>query len=75
MTQERKVLASFKRVLQGDCSTHQHLEMVQLDVSILLHISQNIAGITNFSVEVLQQLLGHLSSLAWEEGVLIKLSC
>ena len=75
MTQERKVLASFKRVLQGDYSTCQHLEMVQLDVSILLHISQNIAGITIFSVEVLQQLLGHFSSLALEEGGWIKLSC
>ena len=55
-------------MLQGDYSTRQHLEMVQLDVSILLHIFQNIAGITNFSVEVLQQLLGHFSSLAWEDG-------
>ena len=75
MTQERKILASFKRVLQGDNSTRQHLEMVQLTVSILLHISHDIAGITNFLVEVLQQLLGHFSSLAWEEGGLIKLSC
>ena len=49
--------------------------MVHLDVFILVHISQNIADITNFSVEVLQQLLGHFSSLAWEEGELIKLSC
>ena len=45
-------------MLQGDYSTRQHLEMVQLTVSILLHISQDIAGITNFLVEVLQQLLG-----------------
>ena len=59
-------------VLQGDYSTRQHLELVQLDVSILPHISQNISGITNFLVEVLQQLLGHFSSLAWEEGWLIK---
>ena len=62
-------------MLQGDYSTRQHLEMVHLDVFILVHISQNIAGITNFSVEVLQQLLGHFSSLAWEEGGLKKLSC
>ena len=74
MTKERKVLASFKRVLQGDNSTNQHLEMVQLAVSILLHISQDIGGITNFMVEVLQQLLGHFSSLAWEKGGLIRLS-
>ena len=53
-------------MLQGDYSTRQHLEMVQLAVSILQHISQDIAGITNFLLEVLQQLLGHISSLAWE---------
>ena len=41
---------------------------LQLTVSILLHISQDHAGITNFLVEVLQQLLGHFCSLAWEEG-------
>ena len=68
MTQERKILASFKRVLQGDYSTCQHLEIVQLAVSILLHISKDIADITNFLVEVLHQLLGHFSSLTWEEG-------
>ena len=55
-------------MLQGDYSTRQHLEMVQLAVFILLHISQDITGITNFLVEVLQQLLGHFSSLALEEG-------
>ena len=38
-------------------------------MSIVLHIFQNIAGVTIFSVEVLQQLLGHFSSQAWEEGV------
>ena len=37
-------------------------------VSILLHISQDLAGITDFLVEVLQQLLGHFRSMAWEEG-------
>ena len=42
LTQERKVLACFKRVLQGDYSTCQHLEMVQLDVSILLHIPKTL---------------------------------
>ena len=57
MTQERKVLASFKRVLQEDYITCQYLDMDQLDVPILLHISQDISGIRNFSVEVLQQLL------------------
>ena len=63
-----KILASFKRVLQGDSSTCQLLEAVLLAVSILLHISQDLAGITSFLVEVLQQLLGHFCSLAWEEG-------
>ena len=66
-TQERKILASFKRVLQGDSSTCQLLEAVLLADSILLHISQDLAGITNFLMEVLQQLLGHFCSLAWQE--------
>ena len=68
MTQERKILASFKRVLQGDYSTCQLLEAVLLAVYILLHISQDLTGIANFLVEVLQQLLGYFCSLAWEEG-------
>ena len=54
-------------MLQGDSSTCQLLEVVLLAVFILLHISQDLAGITNFLVEVLQQLLGHFCSLAWEE--------
>ena len=59
---------------EGAAGRLQHLEMVQLAVSILLHITQDIAGITHFLVEVLQQLLGHFSSLAWEEGGLKRLS-
>ena len=55
-------------MLQGDYSTCQLLEAVLLAVSVLLHISQDLAGITNFLVEVLQQLLGHFCTLAWEEG-------
>ena len=67
MTQERKILASFKSVLQGDSSTCRLLEAVLLAVLILLHISQDLAGITNFLVEVLLQLLGNFCSLAWDE--------
>ena len=50
------------------CCTGQLLEAVLLAVSIIPQISQDLAGITNFLVEVLKQLLGHFCSLAWEEG-------
>jgi hypothetical protein len=36
------------RVQQGDYSTCQLLEAVLLAVSILLHISQDLAGISNW---------------------------
>ena len=53
-----KILASFTRVLQGDYRTYQLLEAALLAISILMHISQDLAGIINFLVAVLQQLLG-----------------
>ena len=62
-----EVPGKLQAVLQGDSSTCQLLEAVLLADSILLHISQDLAGITNFLMEVLQQLLGHFCSLAWQE--------
>jgi hypothetical protein len=68
LQQARKILASFRRALQGDSSPRELLETVVPAASILLRVSQDLAGLSGSLVEVLQLLLGHFSSLAGEEG-------
>ena len=68
LQQARKILASFLRALQGDSSPRELLETVVPAVSILLRVSQDLAGLSGSLVKVLQLLLGHFSSLAGEEG-------
>ena len=68
LQQASKILASFRRALQGYSSPRELLETVVPAVSVLLRVSTDLAGLSGSLVEVLQLLLGHFSSLVEDEG-------